>query len=161
TLWPANKSFLAMMQEMLRLAIAGRLREQSATVGEALEQFLPDVGEKKALVQTPDGRTETVQTRLTPHATIFHPPPTHLGGIYRVTVGGDIGERLFAVDVPATTPGQQGSESDFSRPRCDEALLKSALPKWRAQVVTDPAKVNRSLATSGESSAGEEGQPVK
>src|SRR5207249_1051108 len=30
TVWPAMKSYLPMMQEVLRLAIAGRLREQAA-----------------------------------------------------------------------------------------------------------------------------------
>jgi hypothetical protein len=160
TLWPANKSFLAMMQEILRLAIAGRVREQSALVGEPLEQFLPDVGEKKAVIRTPDRRTEKSQTQLTPDASLFQWADTDISGIYSVTIGNEAREHLFAVNVPATTAGQQGSESDFSRPRCDEALLKATLPGWRAQVRADPAKVDRSQGAAAASAAGD-GQPLK
>ena len=41
TTWPGSPSFGAMMQELARLAVSGRLREQATAVGGVLEEFLP------------------------------------------------------------------------------------------------------------------------
>ncbi len=150
TVWPKLGSYLPLMQELLRLAIAGRLREQSAVVGDALEEYLLAVGQKDARVHTPDRKTHDARTQLTEEASVFRWTNTDASGLYRVTIGADPQEHLFAVNVPATVPGQRASESDFTKPRCDVALLKSAYPGWRLQVVTDPGKVDRSLAAGPE-----------
>ena len=41
TSWPGSPSYGAMMHELTRLAVSGRLREQAQTVGVALEEYLP------------------------------------------------------------------------------------------------------------------------
>ncbi|MCS7046588.1 MAG: BatA domain-containing protein, partial [Gemmataceae bacterium] len=41
--WPGSPSFGAVLQETARLAVAGKLREHSATVGMALEEYLPSM----------------------------------------------------------------------------------------------------------------------
>jgi len=38
--WPVSPSYGAMMQELLRFAVSGKLREHAVTVGGVLEQFL-------------------------------------------------------------------------------------------------------------------------
>jgi hypothetical protein len=162
TIWPAMKSYLPMMQEVLRSAIAGRLREQSAVVGEPLEEFLQAVGQRDVRVFTPDRRTLEAQTQLTEEASVFRWADTDVSGLYRVTIGTEPREHLFAVNVPATTPGQRASESDFSKPRCDVQLLKAAYPGWRLQVVNDVAKVNPSADAAGEGNLPlEEGEQPK
>jgi hypothetical protein len=151
TTWPASPSYLPMMHELLRLAVAGRLREQSALVGEILEEHLQAVGQKDARVHTPDGRTLDHRTQLTEEASVFRWGDTGQAGLYRVTIGSEAREHLFAVNVPAATAGQKASESDFRKPRCDLEALKAAYPGWRLQVVTDPARVDH---TAGPESAG-------
>src|SRR5205823_3970385 len=42
--WPASPSFGEMVQELTRLAVSGRLKEQAAVVGSVLEDFLPGGG---------------------------------------------------------------------------------------------------------------------
>src|SRR5439155_14568240 len=57
TTWPASPSFPALMQELLHFAVAGRLREQEAAVGDVLEEYLPAGGaELDFALHTPDGR---------------------------------------------------------------------------------------------------------
>src|SRR5260370_41414192 len=60
TTWPISPSFPAMMQELLHFAVAGRLREQAAVVGDPLLDFPQFAGAGlDVTVHTPDGRTET------------------------------------------------------------------------------------------------------
>src|SRR6185503_19749905 len=62
TVWPACGSFVPLMNEMLAFAVSGRLRGESWTVGEPLEEFLPIAGGGLAVqMQTPDSRTESLQ----------------------------------------------------------------------------------------------------
>src|SRR5262249_11872754 len=42
--WPGSPSFGAMMQEVTRFAMTGRLREQASLVGTPLEEYLASVG---------------------------------------------------------------------------------------------------------------------
>ena len=66
--WPVSPSFAPLMQELLRYAVSGRLREQAVTVGDPLEEFLPiDLAGRDVTVQTPDpGHTETTRTQESP-----------------------------------------------------------------------------------------------
>jgi uncharacterized membrane protein len=161
TTWPASPSYLPMMHELLRLSVAGRLREQSALVGDVLEEFLQAVGQKEARVHTPDGRTLEHRTELTDDASVFHWGDTDQSGIYRVTIGPEAREHLFAVNVPTATAGQKASESDFSKPRCDAEALKAAYPGWRFQIVTDPARVDRAAGPEKAAAGAQDGETQK
>jgi hypothetical protein len=161
TTWPASPSYLPLMQELLRLAIAGRLREQAAQVGDVLEEYLQAVGEQNAVVRVPGRSPEPSRTQLTEDASVFRWTDTEVSGIYRVTIGDEPREHLFAVNVPATSAGQQASESDFTKPRCTEALLKSIYPGPNLQVVKDPGAVNRRLGPEAGIETDDESRTVK
>ncbi len=140
TTWPISPSFPAMMQELLRFAIAGRLREQAVLVGDPLEEFLPlgSAGLEVALV-TPEGRNEATQTHDRDDACIFAWADTYSSGVYRATLGANPREHLFAVNVPVATETQQTCESDLTRTNREE--LRSTYPGWDFQIVTDPVDV--------------------
>ncbi len=139
--WPASPSYLALMQELTRHAVAGRLREQSGTSGEPLEEFLPTAGAAlDVAVALPDDRKETVRTQPLDDATVFRFADTDVSGLYRAVVGQHPREFLFAVNVPAATLGEEGSESDLTRATPEE--LRRSYPEWEFQVVTDLAQVS-------------------
>jgi hypothetical protein len=138
--WPASPSFPALMQELLHLAIAGRLREQAATVGEVLEEYLPAGGTGLDFtLQTPDGRTESGRTLPQADVNVLRCAETDLSGVYRATVGQHPQEYLFAVNVPTAAESQQLCESDLARMNLTE--LQSAYPGWDSQLVTDLRQV--------------------
>lgn len=140
TSWPVSPSFPAMVQELFHYAIAGRLREQAAVVGDPLEEYLPP-GQSglDVTLHTPDGRTEQTRTQERDEAATLRWTDTDVSGIYRASVGVHPREHLFAVNVPAATDTQQASESDLTRTSRDE--LRSAYPGWDFQVVKDPRDV--------------------
>jgi hypothetical protein len=161
TTWPASPSYLPMVQEMLHLASAGRLKEQALQVGEPIEEHLQAVGEKTVVVRAPGRKPQTSRTQLTEDASVFRWSDTDTSGIYRVAIGDDPVERLYAVNVPVGGAGQLGSESDFTRPRCTEALLKSIYPGGNLQVIKDPDSLNRRLGPQAGTDADDETQVVK
>src|SRR5262249_18344552 len=132
TLWPALPSFPPLMQELLHFAVAGRLREQAAVVGDVLEEFLP-VGSAglDVMVNLPDGRTEATRTQDREDAAALVWADTDASGVYRATIGNHPQDHLFAINVPLTTGTQQASESDLSRTSRDE--LRAAYPGWDFQ----------------------------
>jgi hypothetical protein len=138
--WPISPSFPAFAQELLNYAVAGRLREQGATVGDALEEFFP-IGSAglDVAIHTPDGRTEATRTQDRDETVALRWTDTDVSGVYRATVGQHPREYLFAVNVPAATDTQQASESDLTRTNVDE--LHAAYPGWDFQLVTDPGQV--------------------
>ncbi len=161
TNWPASPSFGEMVQELTRLAVSGRLREQSAVVGAVLEDFLPGGGsELDMTVNYPAGvelKPVKTRTQLVEDVNVFQFADTDFSGIYRVVVGGTGQEIPFAVNVPTATPDQRGSESDLAR--LSEDAVKKAFPQWNPQVVTDA----RSADISGGPTnleAREEFQPI-
>src|SRR5207248_8571232 len=84
TSWPVSPSYPAMMQELLRFAIAGRLREQAAVVGDPLEEYLSVGGAGlEATIHTPEGRTESVQTRDRDDVSVLSWADTSTSGLYR------------------------------------------------------------------------------
>ncbi len=138
--WPGSPSFGAMMQELSRLALAGRLREHSASVGAILEEFLPSTGgELDATVTfpatSPEIKPQKTRTQLVEEVNVFRWSETDVSGIYRVVLGKGPQEIPFAVNIPATTPDQRGSESNLSR--ADKAKLQELFPGWDFQLVRD------------------------
>jgi hypothetical protein len=146
--WPGSPSYAAMMQELVRVGVSGRLQEHSYTVGQVLEEFLPLSGELNAQVFVP-GIVEPRKSRT--HAqddvSVFRWVDTDQAGVYRGTVGVDPQDYVFAVNVPTTTPNQKGSESDLAR--VDREKLQSAYPGWEFQIVTDPNEVQHHQGLAG------------
>jgi hypothetical protein len=143
TSWPASPSFPALMQELARFAVAGRLREQSIGVGDPIEEFLPTSSTGlDAELTLPDGRTATVRTRPYEDINVLRWPDTDTSGIYRAVIGQHPQEHLFAVNVPATTLAEEASESDLKRLTRED--LAKTYPEWEFQVVTDLGDVNHS-----------------
>jgi hypothetical protein len=145
--WPGSPSFLAMMNELTRYAVAGRLREQSVLVGGALEEFFPSTGELEGTLIVP-GEDAPQKIKTQPHddLSIFRWLDTDHSGVYRLTIGQDPQEYLFAVNVPTTVPDRKSSESDLTR--TDKGKLKAAYPGWDLQVVKDLGDVQHGGTTA-------------
>jgi hypothetical protein len=140
TTWPMSPSFLPFMQELLRYAVAGRLREQAAVVGDPLEEVFPiGTGGLDVVVQTPDGRNEPTRTLDREDHVVLRWTDTEVSGVYRATIGKHPQDYLFAVNVPASTDAQTASESDLTRTNADE--MHAAYPGWEFQLVTDLGQV--------------------
>jgi hypothetical protein len=153
TTWPISPSYPAFMQELLRMAVAGRLREQSMQVGDVLEEVLPvGSGGLDVTFHTPDGQVEETRTQDAEDNAVLRRTDTDVSGVYRATIGRHPKEYLFAVNVPAASDSQQGCESDLTRTNADE--LRAAYPGWEFQLLTDPAKV---VHSGGAESPGESG----
>jgi hypothetical protein len=140
TTWPISPSFPALMQELLHFAVAGRLREQAALVGEPLEDY-PQAGTSglDVTVHLPDGRAEATHTEVRDEVTVLRWADTDQSGLYRATIGQYPQDYLFAVNVPTTTESQQSCESDLTR--TNQTELQSTYPGWEFQLVTDPRQV--------------------
>lgn len=152
--WPLSPSFPAMMQELLHFAVGGRLRERSVAVGDVLEEHLAAgaVG-LDGEVHLPDGRKEAIKTVARDEFGLLRWTDTDLSGIYRATLGQQPWEHLFAVNVPAATETQQGSESDPLRTTRTE--LQSTFPGWEPQIVADLQDVVRVFDLRSEAEATE------
>lgn len=145
--WPGSPSFGAMMQEVTRVAASGRLREHAGLVGQMLEEYFPSGGnEVDATVNFPASvqgmKPATVRTQLIEDVGVFRFADTDFAGIYKVTVGSDPREYLFAINVPATTSEQFGSESNLIR--IGKADIEQTFPGWEFQLVSDPRLANYS-----------------
>jgi hypothetical protein len=138
--WPKSPSFLPLMQEILRFAVAGKLREHSGVVGDVLEEFLP-VGNAglDVAIHTPDDKVENARTEDREDGSVFRWSGTDQSGVYRAVIGLDPHDHLFAVNVPTTTESQQACESDLTRTNQEE--LRATFPGWDFQVVTDEKDV--------------------
>jgi hypothetical protein len=141
--WPKSPSYPPLIQQLLRFAVAGRLREQAALVGETLEEYLPiGSGGLDVLVRTPDGSVEATRTQDREDATVLSWTSTDTSGIYRAVIGRHPREHLFAVNVPTATDSQQACESDLTRTNREE--LRTTFPGWDFQLVTDLREVTHS-----------------
>jgi hypothetical protein len=135
--WAGSPSYGALMQELLRVAVSGKLRERALVVGSLIEEYLdtssPDL---KATLYVPrrDDLPIKSRTQGNDDVVVFRHTDTDQSGIYRLTIGDDVTEYLFAVNVPTATPDQRGSESDLTRLTKDQ--LKAAFPSWDFQLVT-------------------------
>lgn len=154
TSWPIAPSYMPFIQELFKYMVAGRLHERSATVGDTIEEFMPASNAGLPFtVQTPDGRTETGTIRQQEESAVLRFSDTSQSGIYRIKVGDNPRERLFAVNVPVTTASQRGTESDPAR--LDHAELETQFPGIDLQIVTDPKDV---VGRTGVASAGSPGR---
>ncbi|HMF19834.1 MAG TPA: hypothetical protein VKE98_21695, partial [Gemmataceae bacterium] len=70
---------------------------------------------------------------------VFRWDKTDLAGIYLLTWGRNSEKLPVAVNFPATTSDQRGSESDLTR--VDKAKLAEVYKGWEFQVVSDPSRV--------------------
>jgi uncharacterized membrane protein len=137
--WPLSYSYLAMMNEMTRLAAPGRLHEEEHLVGELLEEHLPGGAESTVKMSYPflypDLKPFYQPTRLIEEVNLFRWSDTDYSGVYRATTSS--GQEIpFAVNVPIKSGDSFENESDLRR--IDEAKLKDLYPGWKFKVVEDP-----------------------
>ncbi len=165
TTWPGSASFLPMMQQLWRLGVSARLRDQALPVGAALEEVVGSVeGHLRAVAALP--KEEAAKATL-PEATLFLPggdtvqvptqnvedlllfrwAKTDQAGVYRVTVGKAPTDYLFAVNPPPTTLDTGSSESDPER--LDRERLKEIFSGWDFQLVKNPADARPPQNTQG------------
>ncbi len=152
--WPASTSFLPMVHQLLELGISGRLREQSVTVGEPIEEVLPPGAAADATLFTPlsaKDRPETIHIQAGEDANILRWTETDVSGIYSAVIGSHPQEHLFAVNVPTTTIGEESTESDLKRATRED--LQNSYKEWEFQLVTDPKDVSH---TGGPTAKGPE-----
>lgn len=137
--WPGSPSFGAMMQELVRLSVSGRLRDQAGSVGAMLEEILPGAGaEVDVTLSFPvaDLKPRKLKTRIADDVNVFRWSETDYAGIYMLTVSGSSQEFPFAINSPAATADQSGSESDPTRATRD--AVKQIAPGLDFQIVFDP-----------------------
>ncbi|MBI1830431.1 MAG: VWA domain-containing protein, partial [Planctomycetes bacterium] len=138
TSWPSSPSFGAMIQELTRLAITGRLREQSQIVGGMLDSQIPGATETDITMAFPaELKLEPgkARTQVVDEVNGFRWADTDFAGIYRAEFGPAPKHEIpFAVNVPSFD--QRGSESDLTR--IEKNDLEMGYPGWKLQVVRDP-----------------------
>ena len=145
--WPASPSFPAFVQESLRFAIAGRLGARSVSAGQPLEETLPPgTGSLEATVHVPDKRSEMTQVLDGTDVGTLRWTDTDATGIYRVVIGKDSRDHLFAVNVPMASEDQRGCESDLIRATREE--LHEAFPGAEFELTDDPEQILRADAIS-------------
>jgi Mg-chelatase subunit ChlD len=140
TTWPGSPSYAAFLNETLFFACSGRIKAQSAVVGESLEAYVLTSGAPVDVnMQTPDPRDPpppTVQTQVhDEEVSILRWSDTAVSGLYRATLGHHPQEYLFAVNVPTNT-----DESDLTR--TSEKELHDAFPGWEFQYVSSLDQVS-------------------
>jgi uncharacterized membrane protein len=139
--WPLSYSFIPMMHELTRFATAGRLIEQSQSVGDMLEAYLPGNVEMDVTVRYPaevDMKAGKTRTQVIEEVNLFRWPDTDVAGVYRAETSAGH-EIPFAVNFPNSSSDQKWSESDLKR--IDEDRLKDSYPGWVFQKVRDPLDV--------------------
>ncbi len=139
--WPGSPSFGALMQEVTRVAMTGRLRDQASPVGTPLEEYLPSIGgELDAILHLPQlasgQKAPKVKSQLVDDVNVFRWTDTEQSGVYRLALVNQPLEIPFAINVPASTSDHRGSESDLSR--FDKDALMAVFPGWDFQYVFDP-----------------------
>src|SRR4029434_109601 len=105
--------------------------ELAAFGGSTLEDSLPSAGgEIDATIHfpatVPPTKPQKTRTQLVEEVNVFRWTDTDVSGLYRVVLGNGPQEIPFAINVPATTPDQRGSESDLAR--VEFAKLKELFP---------------------------------
>ncbi|MCI0463476.1 MAG: VWA domain-containing protein [Gemmataceae bacterium] len=155
TTWPGSPSYGAMMQELVRFAVSGRLRERATTVGGVLEEFIPPgpgmfdgqvfLAKLNGKLYIPRREREPATIRISggPDQTVFRWADTDVSGVYRLLIEGRPQEYLFAVNVP-TSP-EQRSESNLAR--VTKEALEGAYPAWEFQLVQNLGDVRHANFT--------------
>src|SRR5262249_24104488 len=87
---PGSPSVLAMMQELTRFAVSGRLREQSTLVDGVLEEYFTNGGELTGtLIMPGDDKAHNFKTQPVDDLSLFRWTETDQSGVYRMTIGQD------------------------------------------------------------------------
>ncbi len=144
TEWPRALSFAPFVQELLRFAVAGAVR-QTIPVGDPLEEYVPAtfVGLDASIIDQSGTALEPIPVVSQDEAGLVRLPAVNRSGVYRVTIGGQH-ESLFAANVPiVSTIG--GAESDLRRISASD--FKSAAPDADIQVVGDASEVHHRSVT--------------
>lgn len=116
---PLLPNYVPLVREMVRLVVAGQLRQRNVLVGERLADFVPDANpHPQAVVRRPDGTTAPLEAAPAAGGVEFAWSQTHVCGPY--TVEGLGPPRQFAVNVDAR-------EGDLAR--VDTAELRAM---WNA-----------------------------
>ena len=139
--WPASRAFPAFLQETLFHAASARLRERSIGAGEPIELFLTTPALVEAAIdaprERPAGEAEDGPIKLSTQAlgdgSVLRFGDTDLAGVYKIRLGANPREHLYAVNVPASSEDQKQSESNLARTNKDE--LGRTYPEWDVQVV--------------------------
>ena len=133
TTWPVSPSFPALMQELLHFAVAGRLREQRAVVGDVLEEYLPPAAGGLAFtLHTPDGRIESGHTQPQAEVGVLRWTDTDISGVYRATIGQRSARILVCREcpdrrrIPAIFRKRFGANQSIGAPGCLPRLGLSA-----------------------------------
>jgi hypothetical protein len=160
--WPASPSYAAFMQELFLYAVAGRVREEAAVVGDPLERYVLTSGAPvDVTMATPDSRdppAPTVQTQpYDEEASVLRWSDTAISGIYRATLGQHPQDYLFAVNVPVAGDGQ-ASESDLAR--TTEHQLRDSYRGWDFQYVTELDQVTHTGGPSALAAADQAGEGI-
>ncbi|MBY0227969.1 MAG: VWA domain-containing protein, partial [Gemmataceae bacterium] len=159
--WPASQAFPPLMLEVMHHAAAARLRERALLSGEPIELHLRALASgAKATLDAPrdvlePGRGDADEKRIVDvvpqgDGSVMRFLDTAVSGLYRATVGGEPKEHFFAVNPPAATDDQQGSESDLARLPREE--LQRTYPDWDIQVVTALAQIDHTRVSAVDSS---------
>ncbi len=158
--WPPSRAYPPLMNELLDFATAARLREQAFAVGEPIELFLPASASKAhAVLELPrdplekpedrrDDLTRKVPAQPLGDSNVLRWTGTDVRGVYKLTVGQDPREHLFAVNVPAHGDDPQDSESDPERTTAEK--LQATCKEIDLQVVSDLGEIKRRALGEGE-----------
>ncbi len=160
--WPASPAFPPLMQEVLNHAAAARLRERALPVGEPIEMYLASAETGvEGLVEVPrdpldfaranepDPGPQKLISQSQGDGTVLRFSDTDVCGIYKVRLGRNPREYLFAVNVPTVTDDYQQSESNLLRTGKEE--LEKVYPEWDVQVITDLKQVQHAQASTSTS----------
>jgi len=140
--WAGSPSYVAMLQELVRLTVPKKLIGQSSLVSEPIDAVFASPGHKvDATVSFPiDPITKdpTLKSRtlvLPPQGDLleFRFGETDFAGVYRVTLDSDGSETPFAVNFPAVTQDKRGSECNLLR--AEEKDLQGMFPGFDFQLV--------------------------
>src|SRR5262249_3554498 len=115
-------------------AAAARLKEQAVDVGRPLEVFLnaPGGGHDFTVTFPGGGKKEGLKSIDLRDGSVARFLDTDEAGAYRINIGSEPRDHVFAVNAPALNNDQQ-SESDLARTSLEE--MKTAYPEWDLQAV--------------------------
>ena len=131
-IWP---SFVPLVQEMLALAVRGRMAEHNLAVGQPLGEWLDAVATRpEVFVTTPSAQRDEVRMALDQQTSRWSFGDTSQSGVYRVEIGAPVSrDEAYAVNVNT-------AESDLAR--------------------ISPEELPREFSTHGRASADESGVPA-
>lgn len=123
TTWPLHPSYPPVVEQMALFAASGRMSQRNVTVGQPLDQEIPeDAPGASASVVGPDGREEAGLLRGEGDGSRFQYDGTDLSGVYTARLGPPLARELTFAANPDPI------ESDPAR--ADDATLSALFPRW-------------------------------